>query len=51
MYFQVLSSTKERSRDSAFYFLKSAFNVNVTDIPLINSDDKKLNVTFINDKK
>lgn len=51
MYFQVLSSTKERSRDSAFYFLKSAFNVNVTDIPLINSDDKKLNVTFIYDQK
>lgn len=42
----MLSSNKERSRDSAFYFLKSAFNVTVTDIPLINNDDIKLNVIF-----
>ncbi|CAI6358905.1 unnamed protein product [Macrosiphum euphorbiae] len=43
--YSVLSSNKERSRDSAFYFLKSVFNVNVTDIPLINSDDIKLNIS------
>ncbi|XP_022180136.1 multiple inositol polyphosphate phosphatase 1-like isoform X2 [Myzus persicae] len=52
--YNVLSTTKERSRDSAFYFLKSAFNVNVTDIPLINSDDIKLNVSkfqIVNDNK
>lgn len=52
--YSVLSSPKERSRDSAFYFLKSAFNVNVTDVPLINSDDIKLNISKfknINDDK
>ncbi|CAH1736207.1 multiple inositol polyphosphate phosphatase 1-like [Aphis gossypii] len=50
MTYSVLSSNKERSRDSAFYFLKSAFNVNVTDIPLINSDDKKLNISKFENK-
>ncbi|XP_060852702.1 multiple inositol polyphosphate phosphatase 1-like [Rhopalosiphum padi] len=48
--YRVLSSPKERSKDSAFYFLKSAFNVNVTDIPLINSDDIKLNISKFENK-
>jgi len=41
---QVLSSPKSRCVDSAFYFLNSAFGVNITDIPLMNGDDTRLNV-------
>jgi hypothetical protein len=42
--FQVLSSPKARCVDSAFYFLRSVFNVNVTDIPLRHEDDFRINV-------
>ncbi|XP_025191415.1 multiple inositol polyphosphate phosphatase 1-like [Melanaphis sacchari] len=48
--YSVLSSSQERSRDSAFYFLKSVFNMNVTDIPLINNDDIKLNISKFENK-
>lgn len=43
---QVLSSPKSRCVDSAFYFLNSAFGGNITDIPLMNGGDTKLNVLY-----
>lgn len=47
VFLQVLSSPKSRSVDSAYYFLKSIFGINVTDIPLIDNEDMKLNVFII----
>lgn len=44
MILQVLSSPKTRCVDSAFHFLRSAFNVNVTDIPIRHKDDFRINV-------
>lgn len=44
MIFQVLSSPKSRCKDSAFHFLRSVFNVDITDIPLRHKDDVRINV-------
>lgn len=45
---QLLSSPKSRCVDSAFYFLKSAFNMNSTIIPLMSDGDTVLNVYYFN---
>ncbi|VVC24780.1 Histidine phosphatase superfamily,Histidine phosphatase superfamily, clade-2,Histidine acid [Cinara cedri] len=43
--FEVLSSPKSRCVNSAYNFLKSAFNINITNIPIISGDDIKLNMS------